>query len=432
MRLLHTSDWHLGQQFMGRSRHAEQRAFLDWLIARVQAEAIDVVLVAGDLFDTATPSSAARALYNHFAVAMHAAGVQLVLLGGNHDAPAVLGENRELLACLSVQVIPAIGDDPADQVLLLQQRDGQPGAVLAAVPYLRPRDLLTSQPGQDSQALQQAIAQHYQCVYDLACARRDALAQQNSPPSRRLPVFTTGHLLTAGSPRSESVRELYIGTLEALPRACLPPADYIALGHLHRAQKVGGDAHVRYCGAPLPLAFDETGTEKVVLRVDTAGYPETGCQVTPLPVPAFRKLLTLHDTPDALASRLQAEGEAWQATATDNPDHPLLPMWVEIVVEASELPPDIAQHLQHATASLPLEILRIRRAQAATPAVWDSPDPVALAELNPDDVFAARLASETEPETMQAALWQAYREVVQTLQHGESMTADETGHEARP
>lgn len=426
MRLLHTSDWHLGQQFMGRSRHAEHQAFLDWLIAEVKAQAVDVVLVVGDVFDTATPSSAARALYHHFAVALHRAGVGLVVLGGNHDAPAVLNESRELLACLSVQVIPAIGENPADQVLALRQRDGQLGALLCAVPYLRPRDLLTSQPAQDSQAaghaLQQAIARHYQCVHDHACARRDALRQQNAWSGPALPIIATGHLLTVGSQRSEAVRELYIGTLEALPLSLLPPADYVALGHLHRAQQVGGQAHVRYCGAPLPLAFDETGTEKTVLLVDPDH--EAGCQVTPVPVPTFRKLCTLHGTLDTLENNLRAEGEAWQARqpavlpTAGSPVTPPLPMWVELVVDAQELPPDTAQRLQRSTADLPLEILRIRRRQLAAPAIWDSPDPVTLDELNPEDVFAARLAAETETGAMQDALWQAYRQVVQTVQAG--------------
>src|SRR6185369_305750 len=100
MRLLHTSDWHLGQHFMGKSRQAEHQALVDWLLDQVAAEAVDAVLIAGDIFDTGTPPSYARELYNQLVLRLNRAGVGLLLLGGNHDSAAVLGESRELLACL--------------------------------------------------------------------------------------------------------------------------------------------------------------------------------------------------------------------------------------------------------------------------------------------------------------------------------------------
>lgn len=106
MRLLHTSDWHLGQNFMGKSRQAEHQQLIDWLVTQLDAHAVDAVLIAGDIFDTGTPPSYARELYSQLVVRLHAAGVTLLLLGGNHDSVATLRESSALLERLSAQVVP--------------------------------------------------------------------------------------------------------------------------------------------------------------------------------------------------------------------------------------------------------------------------------------------------------------------------------------
>ena len=174
LRLLHTSDWHLGQHFMGKSRQAEHQAFCAWLLEQVRLHRVDVVLIAGDIFDTGAPPSHAREQYNRFVVALRDTGARLVVLGGNHDSVAMLGESRELLACLDTWVVPAAMENPADQVLLLPNRDGEPGALLCAIPFLRARDLLRSEAGQSAEdkqrSLQDAIAAHYRRCHEQAVA----------------------------------------------------------------------------------------------------------------------------------------------------------------------------------------------------------------------------------------------------------------------
>ena len=145
MRLLHTSDWHLGQHFMGKSRQAEHAALIDWLLEQVDAQAVDAVLIAGDIFDTGAPPSYARELYSQLVVRLHAAGVALLLLGGNHDSVATLAENRELLACLDTTVVAAVGETASHVVELpLRRRPGQPaapGCIVCALPFMRPRGM---------------------------------------------------------------------------------------------------------------------------------------------------------------------------------------------------------------------------------------------------------------------------------------------------
>ena len=148
MRILHTSDWHLGQHFMGKSRQAEHQALITWLLEQVETRAVDAVLIAGDIFDTGTPPSYARELYNHLVGQLYKAGVPLLVLGGNHDSPATLGESRDLLAHLGTTVIGATYADPTTQVIVLPQRNGEPGCIVCAIPFVRPRDVLQSQAGQ--------------------------------------------------------------------------------------------------------------------------------------------------------------------------------------------------------------------------------------------------------------------------------------------
>src|SRR5258707_161681 len=147
MRILHTSDWHLGQHFMGKSRQPEHHALIDWLLIQVDEHAVDAVLIAGDIFDTGTPPSYARELYSQLVVRLHAAGVALLLLGGNHDSVATLRESSALLARLNATVVPA-ADDLLPQVQILPRRNAngsrEPGCVVCAIPFIRARDVLQS------------------------------------------------------------------------------------------------------------------------------------------------------------------------------------------------------------------------------------------------------------------------------------------------
>ena len=219
MKIIHTSDWHLGQNFMGKSRAPEHQAFFVWLLEQIKEYQVDVVIVAGDIFDTGAPPSYARELYNRFIVDIQRAGCQLVILGGNHDSVATLNESKELLACLNTHLVSGVTTHLEDQVITLNNRQGEAGAILCAIPFIRQRDVLLSQAGQSGkdkqQAMQQAIAEHYQTLYQLAVNVRDEYKQA-------LPIIATGHLTTVGASTTESVRDIYIGTLEAFPASSFP------------------------------------------------------------------------------------------------------------------------------------------------------------------------------------------------------------------
>ncbi|QIE98736.1 exonuclease subunit SbcD [Pantoea stewartii] len=370
MRIIHTADWHLGQFFYNKSRAAEHQAFLDWLLARIEEHQVDALIVAGDLFDTGTPPSYAREMFNRFVVALQPSGCQLVVLAGNHDSVATLNESRELLACLNTRVIttPQDGDD----VLMLTTRQGEPGALLCAIPYLRPRDIMRSQAGQSGRdkqrSLLEAITAHYQRSFAAAQALNLAL-----------PIVATGHLTALGVSKSDSVRDIYIGTLDAFPASAFPPADYIALGHIHRAQRVTDSDHIRYSGSPIPLSFDELGSEKSVFLLD---FSPSGLTVTPLTIPLFQPMQVLK------GSLAQITRQLSQFSAPDGTK----PVWLDIEVTTQEYLSDLQRQVEALTASLPVDVLLLRRSREQRQHSLAQLDKETLSELNVEEVFARRLA----------------------------------------
>lgn len=417
MRLLHTSDWHLGQHFFGQTRQAEHAALIAWLLEQVQAHAVDAVVIAGDIFDTGAPPSYARALYNQLIGRLHATGVALLVLGGNHDAVSVLGEHQALLTHLNAHVVAAVQSDAPSHVLTLPHRGGAraPGCIVCALPFIRARDVVQSDAGQSAQDKQRALQTAIQATYAQVFAAAQAQQSQHlATTGVRLPIVATGHLTTVGASSNDSVREIYVGALEAFPTNAFPAADYIALGHIHQPQKVGGLDHIRYSGSPIALGFDEARQTKQVLLVD---LDARGLQsVESLPVPVFQPLASVSGSLNTLLPALQA------AAAAGTPDRPV---WLEVVVQQDDYLADLAARVDTLVASLPVQVLRVRRARDAAAPQLAAERGESLEELSPHDVFARRLAQETLAPEVASALTERYRSVLDALTPGSG--ADDGG-----
>ena len=383
MKIIHTSDCHLGQYFYTKNRLQEHLQFSDWLINLIKEQQADVLIVAGDVFDTASPPSYARELYNRFVAQLQQTGCHLIVLAGNHDAVATLNESRELMACLNADVIAR--PDPARDLIVLYNKQNQPGAIVCAVPFLRPRDILESQAGQSEAekqlALLTAIQSHYQSLYDRAVAKRTELGAE-------VPIIMTGHLTTVGAKTSESVRDIYIGTLDAFPAGAFPPADYIALGHIHRAQSIGDSGTIRYSGSPVPLSFDESGQEKSVFLLTLDNNSITA--IDAVPVPCFQPMVCLKGDLDTISQALEQ---------FPSRDEHTQPVWLDIEVAGRDYLPDIQKRIQALTEPLAAEVILLRRERRQITADNSEALRETLNELTPDDVFARRLAlSDTEEE----------------------------------
>ena len=347
LRILHSSDWHLGQYFYGKSRASEHQQFLSWLLEQVSTHNIDAVIVAGDIFDTGTPPSYAREMYFDFVLKMHQLNCPLIILAGNHDSVAMLGESKQLLSKLSCQVITHAQGESIEQIIVLKDKHNNPQGVICAIPYLRPRDVTSSIAGQSSeqkqQALQQAISEHYQTLFEQA----KTLANQ------QIPIIATGHLTTVGVTSSESVRDIYIGTLEAFPANAFPKADYIALGHIHRSQKVAKSDHIRYCGSPIPLSFDEVNQDKHVLLVEFEKAKFSN--VTELVVPRFQPMAMVKTSLLSLTADIES-----LLSETDYADKKL---WLDIEIDSADYLADISHKVIEATVHYPVEVLLTRRSK---------------------------------------------------------------------
>lgn len=273
--VLHTSDWHLDRRLYGNMRYDEFEAFLAWLTQTIEEHKVDVLIVAGDIFDTMTPSNRAQSLYYQFLGTVSSLYCDhVVIVSGNHDSPTFLDAPASILKFLNVHVIGTACEQLADEVIVLNDKNGQPQCLIAAVPYLRDRDVRSSQAGESAEDKDNnvisGIKQHYAQVADIAKAKQKQLIEQYN---YYLPIIATGHLFTAGGKTTEDdgVRELYIGSLGRVSVDMFDDCfDYVALGHLHVPQKVGGCEHIRYSGSPIAMGFGEARQQKQVLLIQFA------------------------------------------------------------------------------------------------------------------------------------------------------------------
>jgi exonuclease SbcD len=342
------------------------------------------VIIAGDIFDTGTPPSYAREMYNQFVVDMQKLNCVLVVLGGNHDSVSTLNESKQILACLNTFVVASTGMGIDEQVFTIPDKLDQPGAILCAVPFIRARDVLQSTAGetglQKRQALGDAIKQHYQTLYQLALLKQ----KEQKASGLDLPIIATGHLTALGVSQSDSVRDIYIGTLDGFAAEGFPPADYIALGHIHKPQVVAKTDHIRYSGSPIALSFDELGTQKQVMLVEFTGAQRTS--LTPMAIPVFQPMQVIKGDLLAIAAALQP---------FENNDETDLACWLCLEVDSQDYLPDLQQRIQNMTQGLNVEVLQLRRSRNERRQLLNQMHNETLAELSPSDVFEKRLAMET-------------------------------------
>jgi len=275
VRLLHTSDWHLGRSFGQVSLAADQAAFVEWLLDVVRAERIDLVVIAGDLYDRAIPPVESVALLRHALTSLAAHGTKVVAIAGNHDSPDRVAAADGLTDAAGVIVRGGYGN--AGTTATLRFDDGPLDVV--AVPYLDP--LLAPDPDRgDRRPTHQSVL-------------RDALARHRRGAPRSLAV---AHAFVAGGTESDSERALTVGSSPRVATTTFEGFSYVALGHLHQPQVVGHPAR-RYSGSPLPYSFSERHAKQVVIaELDPGG----ACATSELPVPVGRPVATLTGTIDEL------------------------------------------------------------------------------------------------------------------------------------
>ena len=393
LRVLHTSDWHIGRSLYGKNRYAEFAAFLEWLVAQIVERHIDVLLISGDVFDTTTPSNKAQELYYFFLARIAETECRkVIVIAGNHDSPTFLDASRPVLKALEVDVIGYPDSNYEAEIIEIKDRVGsEVELVVCAVPYLRERDivLFADEESIDDRAerVNKGIIEHYKRVCELACER-----------SCGAPVIAMGHMFTAGAKAVEGtgVRELYVGSLAHLNASLLPEnIDYYALGHLHMPQSVGGKENIRYSGSPLAMGFGESEQKKVVLQLE---FQQKDCKpiISEIDVPVFQQLKMisgdLNDIQSGL-SMLKKTGDS---------------VWVEVEYTGKEFIGDLHARVEEMVADTQIEVRRIRnnRVMEVSLQQMEGDLEVDLDQLNDLDIFKRRLADsgEISPETEEELL----------------------------
>ena len=385
MRLLHTSDWHLGQTLHNFDRAHEHERFLDWLLDTIVAEQADALLIAGDVFDNSNPSAASqRQLYRFLREARaRAPGLDIVVIAGNHDSPGRLEAPGPLLEAHGTRVLGHVERDAAGAIDLerfvvpLTGRDGTVKAWCVAIPFLRPGDVprVANTGGADVfDAYLQGIALLYRQAFELAQAK----AREGEA------ILAMGHChMVGGDSSPDSERRIVIGGTEALPASMFDPSlAYAALGHLHLAQRVGKQEHLRYSGSPLPLSFAEVGYQHQVLRIDLEGARAR--EITPLLVPRAVDLLRVPASPAPLTQAIAA------LVGLDLPERPLHEQpYLEVRVLLDGPEPSLRAQVEAALEGKPVRLAKIeptRRVQTA-PGIEPALSLDQLAQLQPDDIF---------------------------------------------
>ncbi|OEZ97022.1 exonuclease SbcCD subunit D C-terminal domain-containing protein [Duganella sp. HH101] len=402
MRLLHTSDWHLGQSLHNFERGYEHQRFLDWLLDTLVQEQTDALLIAGDIFDNANPSAASqKQLYRFLQQARERLPhLNLVVIAGNHDSPGRLEAPGPLLEAHGTRVIGSVqrkADGEIDLEQLVLPLTGRSGAVEAwclAVPFLRPGDvprIAETKDGADPYLA--GIALLYRQVLELALGKRaDGQA-----------ILAMGHChMVDGQMSNDSERRIVIGGTEMLPAGIFDPAIvYAALGHLHLAQRVGKQEHIRYCGSPIPLSFAEVGYQHQVLRIDIDGAAVR--EIVTLPVPRAVELLRIPAKPAPLAQVLE-ELAVLDVAPMEPEQQPFLE--VRVLLDAPE--PGLRTRVEAALDGKPVRLAKIETSSAARSASID--DDVMtldqLEQLKPDDIFRQlyrqRFDNDAPPEQLSA------------------------------
>ncbi|HWL50931.1 MAG TPA: exonuclease subunit SbcD [Chthoniobacteraceae bacterium] len=406
-RVVHTADWHLGKTLGDLDRTEEHRFFLRWLETFLVEEKVDALVIAGDLFDSANPPQSAIRLYFDFLAALHAGSAcRVVVVAGNHDSPAHLEAPRDLLRLVKAQVVghwPLTAEGAPDYAALLHPLPSPeaPQLIVAAIPFLRERELRTGRLGQSADEIARDLRDGLETIY------RETAAAAESFRAGGLPVLATGHLTALGSRHSESEREIHVGGLGAIGADRFPEAfAYVALGHLHRPQAVGGRETIRYSGSPIALGFGEAAEAREIRLLEFGeGRLLHQCGVA---IPPARQLATLRLPQSELAPRLKAWQPAFAAP---------LPPWLEVIVTGTGENRELYRAVQEIACERPFSVVRVRTEHAAEAASLSLEEEADAAQAHdqlgdPRRVFEQRLDAESLEPPQREALLTAFGELL--------------------
>ena len=397
MKLLHTSDWHLGRMlYAKKERIEEHQRFLQWLLDAIREHAIDVLLIAGDVFDSVSPGNSSLKMYYDFLLKVKNCGCQhVIVVGGNHDSSGLLEAPKEILSVLNVKVVGKASENLTDEVFVLFNGDERPLAIVCAVPYLRESDISKYTEGETytdrSLRIAGCIRKHYDSVTEIA-------KNLQNEYDYFVPIIATGHLSVAGGKTiaDDGVRETYIGNIECVGSDIFPQGlDYVALGHYHIPSVISDS--VRYCGSPVPMGFGEANQQKKVMIVNFENGNKT---ISEIPIPVFQKLESIVGDKSFISNKLQ------QLKKTDES------VWAEIIYDGTDIFADFAAWTAEQTADTNIEVLISRNKSYLDKVLTLEDTARSLEELTEFDVFDKLLNGKDFSDEQKSELRELHSEII--------------------
>jgi len=401
LKIIHTADWHLGHQLHGQSREYEHHQFLDFLLKTLRKQQADVLLVAGDIFDTSNPSAAAQAQFYDFLsqARMQNPELDIIFIGGNHDSAARLDAPHPILDAFNIHIVggfPQKDNQPDYSRLFipLHDKQGDIKGWCIAMPFLRPADLPT-QEDKETDRLIAGVKQRYQEAVDYATQYlQDGQC-----------LIATGHCYMANSSISElSERRILGGNQHALPVDIFPDSlDYVALGHMHLAQRVAKQEHIRYSGSPIPLSLSEDRYHHQILSIEIDEQKQVN--ITPISIPRTVEIIRLPKKAEPLEEVLSQLADL-KLEALPEEQQP----WLELNIRLEQPQPDLRQKIEKALGDKPIRLIKITTSYTGKHESLADEVKEELEDLKPEDVFK-RCWKRKHSEQIPDEYLQAFREL---------------------
>ena len=387
MRIIHTSDWHLGHTLMDKTREEEMKSFFSFLIDVLIKERVDALLISGDIFDTGTPSNAALSLYYSFLASIKNTECKDVfIIAGNHDSPSLLSAPKEILEMVNVHIY-ATKEDIEPYVI------GKKVVVLP-IPFPRDQELRRLVQGgtikEEDDRLRLAIEELY---------KTETEKTASAYPS--LPIVAMGHLM-ATNINVEDKPDLYIGGLGTIDSGSFPKAlSYVALGHIHKKMNLNSSGTLCYSGSPIPFSFKEAKDTKVLKLVEIEGS-ET--KVSDITIPRFRNLFQIKGDKESIEKELKSLVEDKEEG------------WVSIEITESGVSSSLRSFCEGITEQTGLEIIHIKDTTVSKRLLETEEEIESLDSLSEEDIFSKFLDEKEIKNERKDDLLTLFREILQQLE----------------
>ena len=402
MKILHTADWHIGKVLHKHRLATELDLFFHWLIGAIEEEEIDVLLVSGDIFDLANPTIKDKEQYYDIMLKLYHSGCKVIITGGNHDSVGELNAPKEILSAINIQVVGGATPDIVQELIPVKNEKGEIELVVAAVPFLRDKDIRTKDDTikYDSrvEAIRDGIKNHY-----------IKLAEKAEEIYPNIQAFAMGHLYASGVTVSESEREIHVGNQASVKSNIFPSQfKYVALGHIHKPQMVDSNPRIQYSGSPIALSFSEKEDQKQVLIIETSEGKVA--DIRNVLVPKHRELKRIAGTLE----------EVIQQLSDYNPKYKL-PSFIELQVLETEFSAMILAKVEELVLSYSetenFKILKhktiFENKKLDTSELFNQG--TSIEELKPIDVFRKKLDQDELDEASKKKVEEAFIELLESL-----------------